>query len=30
MGHFTVLGDDPEKVRVKAMEAREAIGIMEQ
>jgi 5-(carboxyamino)imidazole ribonucleotide synthase len=27
MGHFTVLGDDPEKVRAQAMAARAAIGI---
>lgn len=27
MGHFTVLGDDPERVREQAMAARAAIGI---
>lgn len=30
MGHFTVLGDDPEKVRETAMAARAAIGITDQ
>jgi 5-(carboxyamino)imidazole ribonucleotide synthase len=30
MGHFTVLGEDPEKVRETAMLARAAIGIRDE